>query len=67
MEHAIHIACKHFVKAVGPTLPRKAQGEDNDEDSDTEFTPGDSLGKALALVKQVSPENYHILQENWRN
>lgn len=67
MEHAIHITCKHFVEAVGPTLPWKAQGDDDDEDSDAEFTPGDSLGKALALAKQVSPENYHILQENWRD
>jgi hypothetical protein len=28
-------------------------GEDDDEMDDTDFTPGDSLGKALALVKQA--------------
>lgn len=76
MEHAIHIACKHFVEAVAPTSPRKFKGKANaanqpsdgpsaneEESSDDEFTPGDALGKALALVKQVSPwiNIYHIL------
>ena len=76
MEHAIHIACKHFVEAVSPTSPRKFKGKANaanqpsdgpsaneEESSDDEFTPGDALGKALALVKQVSLwiNIYHIL------
>jgi hypothetical protein len=34
---------------------------DEDDDSDTEFTAGDALGKAFALVKQVSTENIHFL------
>lgn len=29
-------------------------GDDNDSDADIEFSPGNALGKALALVKQVS-------------
>lgn len=29
------------------------EGDDDGVDEDTDFTPGDSLGKALALVKQV--------------
>jgi hypothetical protein len=70
MEHAIHVACKNFVEAVAPVLPPKirgsGEGHDADEDSsDDELTPGDSLGKALALVKQVGPQRsiYCTLQE----
>ena len=60
MEHSIHVACKHFVEAVAPMSPRKGQGSGEDggdggeDSSDDEITPGDALGKALALVKQVS-------------
>jgi hypothetical protein len=60
MEHALHIACKHFVEAVAPTSPSAIRvaaldsNDDSDSDADLEFSPGDALGKALALVKQVS-------------
>jgi hypothetical protein len=59
MEHSLHIACKHFVEAIAPASPaairRKVQdNEGDDTDTDVEFSSGDALGKALALVKQVS-------------
>jgi len=86
MEHSLHVAAKHFVKAVAPSSPTSIQRKvkaaltkawddgqldpdqfdealaalapddgdnDGDNDDEIEFTPGDSLGKALALVKQV--------------
>lgn len=36
-------------------------GDSDPDDDETEFTPGDALGKALALVKQVRP----ILLLSW--
>jgi hypothetical protein len=61
MEHSLHIAAKHFVETVAPTSStsiRQNAGTGSDEsDSESDdlddFTAGDSLGKALALVKQV--------------
>jgi hypothetical protein len=65
MEHSLHLAAKHFVQTVA--LHHKKQGtlagdsegdsdsdggEDNNDNSKTIDT-GDSLRKAIALVKQV--------------
>lgn len=69
MEHALHIACKHFVEAVAPTSPaairNTAYGVDSDDDgssdADLDFSPGDALGKALALVKQVCSRNISLI------
>lgn len=66
MEHALHIAAKHFIQRV--TRDDIASHQDNlrlkmdsdsepdsdDNSEDQGFEPGDALGKALALVKQVS-------------
>lgn len=61
MEHALHLAAKHFIEEVAPTpasiLHKKAaQAEDEDEDGEesVEFDVGDTIGKALAFVAQVS-------------
>jgi len=48
MEHSLHIACKHFMETIIPTTPKEI-----DSDDEVDFTPGDALGKALALVNQV--------------
>lgn len=63
MEHALHLAAKHFVEEVAPTpasaLHKKAgQAEDDDDDDDesVEFDIGDTIGKALAFVAQVSTQ-----------
>ena len=58
MEHSLHLAAKHFVEAIVPASHMSNEdlfeGEnDSNDDDDPEFTSGDSLGKALALVKQV--------------
>jgi hypothetical protein len=66
MEHSLHLAAKHFVQAIAPHFGKKcatsgtdaegdtAEDNDNDEDSDgEEIDSRDSLGKAVALVKQV--------------
>jgi len=59
MEHAIHLAAKHFVNEIAPSsnvITSKdsvVDDTENDEDGDFEFTTGDTLGKAIALVKQV--------------
>jgi hypothetical protein len=61
MEHALHLAAKHFIQKAAPNLasdPSIPTNLDSDSDSDSDrdqvLDPGDSLGKALALVKQVS-------------
>jgi hypothetical protein len=58
MEHSLHIATKHFIESISPRSRKKANNEDVGEDSNSEdedeLEAGDSLGKALALVKQVS-------------
>jgi hypothetical protein len=66
MEHSLHLAAKHFVQTIALHFGKKCansgadtEGDptsDNDEDSDSEdenIDGGDSLGKAIALVKQV--------------
>ena len=66
MEHALHLAAKHFVETIAPGFSKQnstsainTEGdhvEDDEDDSDDEndnFDAADSLGKAIALVKQV--------------
>ena len=68
MEHSLHLAAKHFVQTIGPpssknlaTLGADSDGEaaldddndDEDDDEDLDLNTGDSLAKAIALVKQV--------------
>lgn len=57
---------KHFVETVAPALlssirQNAVTGNESDSDDLDDLTPGDSLGKALALVKQVS-FSFKILQ-----
>ena len=59
MEHSLHIAAKHFVETVAPASSSSFRqpafgGNESDSDDLDDLTSGDSLGKALALVKQVS-------------
>jgi hypothetical protein len=57
MEHALHLAAKHFVEEVAPTpasvLVRNETNEDDDDEA-TDFDVADTVGKALAFVGQVS-------------
>jgi hypothetical protein len=65
MEHSLHLAAKHFVQTIVPLSKKRgtsgadeegdsaSDGEDNDG-NDEDIDAGDSLGKAIALVKQVS-------------
>lgn len=66
MEHSLHLAAKHFVQTIVPHHQKKGTtaadseddsasdgGEDDDHDGEA-VDAGDSLGKAIALVKQVS-------------
>jgi hypothetical protein len=67
MEHSLHLAAKHFVQTVAPRWTRKGTisgadnedqtpgaDEDEEDNEDDAIEAGDSLGKAIALVKQVS-------------
>jgi hypothetical protein len=59
MEHALHLAAKHFVERVAPTsasalLKKTAEEDDDDDDDDeTDFDVADTIGKALSLVTQI--------------
>jgi hypothetical protein len=65
MEHSLHLVAKHFVQTIAP-LRKKCGTSDADEEGDSasdgednngndeDIDSGDSLGKAIALVKQVS-------------
>ena len=65
MEHSLHLAAKHFVQTIAPHHKKKgAASTDSEDDSasdgggdddgdDEAIDAGDSLGKAIALVKQV--------------
>jgi hypothetical protein len=68
MEHSLHLAAKHFVQTIAPCSSKKRgapggeyesdpalDGDDNDnnDDDDGAMDAGNSLGKAIALVKQV--------------
>lgn len=48
MEHALHLVAKHFVEVVDPT------GNDTDEEHNNKYDIVDTVGKALALITQVS-------------
>jgi len=69
MEHSLHLVAKHFIKTIAPCSRKRgpsggsasdsdndpASDSDQDDNEDDEDIPvGDSLGKAIALVKQVS-------------
>ena len=68
MEHLLHLAVKHFVQTIAPHSHKKcgaacdeyksnsaSDGNDNnDNDNDDHAVDvGNSLGKAIALVKQI--------------
>ena len=63
MEHSLHLVAKDFVQTIALGFASTTMKHDNagldtngDHNSDDEaFDLGDSLGKANALVKQVSP------------
>ena len=64
MEHSLHLAAKHFIETITPCLSEKdgtigtgalaEEDEDDDDDDDDDIDAVDSLGKAIAFVKQVS-------------
>jgi hypothetical protein len=63
MEHALHLGAGHFIKVVSPTsrhsFANKINNDDdklgdNSDSSEVEFSVGDTIGKSLALVNQVS-------------
>lgn len=64
MEHALHLAAKHFVEAIAPTsasdIRRKAAVavHDDSDPEDTNTDVADTVGKALALVTQVCLQLY---------
>jgi hypothetical protein len=78
MEHSLHLAAKHFVQTIVPHHKMKGTtdtdsgdesasncGEDNDNNNDDTIDAGDSLGKAIAFVKQSScttPPRFPILK-----
>jgi hypothetical protein len=69
MEHSLHVAAKHFVETVAPTSSssiRKNRGAGDESGSESDdlddLNAGDSLGKALALVNQVSSHSKYCLQ-----
>jgi hypothetical protein len=75
MEHSLHLAAGHFIAEIGPTAAaeviKKVRGatvEDDNEGEDTEFDIADTLGKALALVQQVSLSSsvFSVLTDNGR-
>lgn len=74
MEHAIHLAAGHFISKIAPSAvpkllsgPKGATpdwGKDHDDGDTDDDTIGDDLadtiGKALALVKQVRHLSFFI-------
>jgi hypothetical protein len=56
MEHALHLAAKHFVEEVAPTpasMLLKNMADEDDDDETTDFEVADTAGKALAHVMQI--------------
>jgi hypothetical protein len=66
MEHSLHLAAKHFVQTITPRSSKKhgapggeyesdpaSDGDDDDNNDNGAVDAGNSLGKAIALVKQV--------------
>ena len=71
MEHSLHLAAKHFVETIGPPSSKKRadleceaasedDDDDDDDDEDLDLAAGNSLAKAIALVKQVCLLGYCI-------
>jgi hypothetical protein len=63
MEHSLHLAAKHFVQTIAPHHKKRgtsgadegdSASDGEDDGDDVAIDAGDSLGKAIALVKQVS-------------
>ena len=62
MEHSLHLVAKHFIETITPCLSKKdgtigtgaLAEEDEDDEDDDDIDAVDSLGKAIAFVKQVS-------------
>jgi hypothetical protein len=66
MEHSGHLMAKHLVEAITSHFQHNgitesiskdepaSDGGEDDNDHDEVFAAGDSLGKVIALVKQVS-------------
>ena len=61
MEHSLHLAAKHFIETITPCLSEKdgtigtgALAKEDEDDNDNDIDAVDSLGKAIAFVKQVS-------------
>jgi hypothetical protein len=68
MEHALHLAAKHFVEEVAPTpasVLLKNMADEDDDDETTDFEVADTAGKALALVTQIrkSPQARTFFQQ----
>jgi hypothetical protein len=57
MEHALHLAAKHFIEDVAPTPASILNKNVTDDDETTEFEVADTVGKALAFVTQVHLAN----------
>lgn len=66
MKHSLHLAARHVVESIVPGLSKQhgtgstdAKGVlvnddgSNDDNEDDDIDAADSLGKAIALVKQV--------------
>ena len=53
MEHALHLAVKHFVESVSPTPASTLLNQKEDEEEEGDFEVVDTIGKALALVTQI--------------
>jgi hypothetical protein len=62
MEHSLHLAVKHFVETISPCPSENcgavstgalAEDDKDDEDDNADIDAVDSLGKAIAFVKQV--------------
>jgi hypothetical protein len=63
MEHSLHLAAKHFIETISPCPSENcgaistgalAEDDEDDNDNDVDINAVDSLGKAIAFVKQVS-------------
>ena len=61
MEHSLHLVAKHFIETITPCLSEKdgtigtgALAKEDEDEDDNDIDAVDSLGKAIAFVKQVS-------------
>ena len=53
MEHSLHLAVKHFVESTTPLSSETCDAFGDESDDEEDVGSGDSLGMAIALVKQV--------------